>query len=171
MVLLELPSPGHPTTLASVGSIVPAKIDFVLRVSSQGTVDELLLRETHWGLASLNGSSAFQSSVGSKGPTGTAVALVLDGDHMAICVEVNISGSVDSEDLTSVIPVISQCGFLSVGRGLVEAEECLILSGFEVRCPVVTKDEDIGVATASCFAIMLCNDIIICVIPVLSLSE
>ena len=171
MVFLELPGPGHPSTLASVGSIVPAKIDFVLRVSSQGTVDELLLRETHWGLASLDGSSASQSCVGGKGPTGAAVALVLDGNHMAICVEVNISGSVDSEGITRVSPVISQCGFLSVGRGLVEAEECLILSGFKVRCPVVTKDEDIGVATASCFAIMLCNDIIICVIPVLSLSE
>ena len=59
--------------------------------------------------------------------------MVLDGNHVTVCVEVDISGSVDSEDLmTSVSPVISKRGFLLVGRGLVEAEELLILSGFEV---------------------------------------
>ena len=58
--------------------------------------------------------------------------MVLDGYHVTVSVEVDISGSVDSEDLTSVSPVISQCGFLLVGSGLVKAEELLILSGFEV---------------------------------------
>ena len=37
-----------------------------------------------------------------------------------------------------------------------KAEELLILSRFEVRCPFVAEGQDIRVATVSCFAIMLC---------------
>ena len=97
--------------------------------------------------------------------------MILNGNHEAIGIEVNFSSSVDSKHTVPGVSVIPQCGRFGGGRGMVEAEKLLILSGFEVRCPVVAKDEDIGVATASCFAIMLCNDIIICVIPVLSSSE
>ena len=44
---------------------------------------------------------------------------------------------------------------------MVEAEKLLILFWFEIGCPIVSKDEDIRVATASCFTIMFGDDVII----------
>ena len=156
LVFDEVPSPGHPATLASICLIVLAKSVEVVVVSRQGTVDDLLFRETHWWITSFNGSCAFHGCQGSKGPTGTTVTLVLYGNHVAIGEVVNFGGSVDPE-YTTIFPVISECGLFGLCLGLIEAEELLILSGLEIGCPIMSKDEDIRVAAASGLTIMLCN--------------
>jgi hypothetical protein len=125
----------------------------------------------------LLGSGAFKGCQGSKGPAGTTVTLVLDGNHITIGEVVNISGSVDEMTTTSssieqtTSSVISKCGLLGVSCGHVEAKKLLILFWFEIGCPIVAKDEDIRVATASSLAIIILDDIVIQVIPVLLSGE
>ena len=87
--------------------------------------------------------------------------MFLNGNHEAIFIVVNMSSSVDSKHTVHGVSVILKCGRFGSGRGLVEAEKLPILSGFEIRCPVVAKDEVVGVSTASSFVIMLSDDIVI----------
>ena len=101
MIFHEVPSPGHPAAHATVRPVVLPEPFFVGGVCCEGTVDELLLRETHWcdllssSLMMLLRSGAFEGCQGSEGPAGATVTLVLDGNHIAVGVVVNVGGSVD----------------------------------------------------------------------------
>lgn len=104
LVMHEVPSVAHPAALASICAVVLAEFLFVIWVSGECAVDDLLFGEVHWGFVRLDSDGTLKSSRGGEGPTGTARSLVLNANHLAVISPIDIGGSVGlSEHIMSSV--------------------------------------------------------------------
>jgi hypothetical protein len=172
LILLEVPSPRHPTSVATVAEVVLSEAGLVVGVEGVGTVDELLLRHMHGSGVGLLGQSTFEGRGGGEGPAGTTVALVLDTAHPAIGVVIN-SGSGMTEMATVgetiSVPTVSTISVptssigkrsrLGVGNFGVKTEQLLVLLGLKILGPVASKAE-----SATALAILLLVVVVDCVL-------
>ena len=103
MVLLESPGSGHPAAAAAPEAIfaieIGAKHLLVARAASERAINEVLLREAHWGSARRLGNVAFEGRVRGEGPAGAAATLVLDLVHISVSEVIDSDGVDDTNTI------------------------------------------------------------------------
>ena len=96
----KVPSVAHPTTIASEGAVGLVEL-FLVFFCVECAVNDLLFGEANWFLVLLDSDGALERSRGSKGPTGTARSLVLNGTHLAVESPINIDSFVRLSEVSA----------------------------------------------------------------------
>lgn len=161
MIYYELPGGWQETALAAPHTVVLSEIFFVLIVGGQGTVDKLLLGETHGRSLVLLGDCAFEGGDSGKRPTRTAVALILNRENPTVSVVIDSGCTVnfvlEATATAATAPSGSVINERVVALWAFATEELCVLIRLEVGCPVVAKDKGVGVSIICMLAIVICD--------------
>jgi len=177
MIYYELPGGWQETALAAPHTVVLSEIFFVLIVGGQGTVDKLLLRETHGRCLILLGDCAFEGGDSGEGPTRTAVALILNRENPTVSVVIDSGCTVNIcvLEATATTAAIAPSGSVIDERVVAlwasATEELCVLLRLEVGCPVVAKDKGVGVSIICMLAIVICDRRVVDMVTALLLLE
>ena len=176
MIYYELPGGWQETALAAPHTVVLSEIFFVLIVGGQGTVDKLLLRETHGRSLILLGDCAFEGGDSGEGPTRTAVALILNRENPTVSVVIDSGCTVnicvlEATATAAIAPTGSVIDERVVALWASATEELCVLLRLEVGCPVVAKDKGVGVSIICMLAIVICDRRVVDMVTALLLLE